>query len=121
MNNANDRRGRGDDDRIKELSFEEEDNQPAKAGDPRVQPGRSDPEISPQRAREAGMTGAAANRNITDDDLSPETLLDEQDALDPTDQQVRVVKGDEIGGGTGLDEAELAEVDPVRDNGSDRK
>src|SRR5690606_4211975 len=30
MNNANDRRGRGDDDRIKELSFEEEDNQPAK-------------------------------------------------------------------------------------------
>jgi hypothetical protein len=95
---------------VRELSFDDDEKIPPRAGDPRVPAGGSDPEISPQRVREAGLTGAEVGNSVTDDDLSPETLLDEEEALDtPADKHVRVVSADEIGGGYGLDEAELAQ------------
>lgn len=65
------------------------------------------------------MTGGEAlsdslhEDNVTYDDLSPDTLLDETGARDPhepggsggpADQSLRHVDADEIGGGIGLDE-----------------
>lgn len=112
MNNSSNHRGRGDDDTIKELSFDDDNNPPPKAGDPRVTPGQPDPEISARRVREAGLTGAETHRDITDDDLSPETLFDEEyDTTLPADKSTRVVDAAEIGGGSGLDEAELARAE----------
>jgi hypothetical protein len=109
MNNPANQRGRGNDDSVRELDFDDDSKPPPKAGDPRVPPGEPDPEISSRRVRDAGMTGGEAGRDVTDDDLTPETLLDEEQALDkPADKRVRVVDGDEIGAGYGLDEAELA-------------
>jgi hypothetical protein len=57
----------------------------------------------------------------TNDDLSPETLINEdgsrspheQGGARPTDQDLTIVKEDEIGGGYGLDEAELARAKPL--------
>ncbi len=54
--------------------------------------------------------------------MSPDTLLDETGARDPhepggnggpADQRLRQVDADEIGGGIGLDEAELARSAPL--------
>lgn len=76
----------------------------------------------PERVREAGRTGAAQpGQGPTDDDLSPETLIHEDGALSPmepgddvpADRSYRVVGADEAGGAFGLDEAELAHVDPL--------
>ena len=60
-------------------------------------------------------------KDITDDDLAPETLIHEDGALspyetgedEPTDQNFTIVGEREIGGGSGLDEAELALKDPL--------
>lgn len=60
-------------------------------------------------------------QDITDDDLSPETLIHEDGALssydrgddEPFDQSFTIVGEREIGGGSGLDEAELALKDPL--------
>jgi hypothetical protein len=57
----------------------------------------------------------------TDDDLSPETLIHEDGARSPyeegddipADRTYRVVHRDEAGGTFGLDEAELAHIDPL--------
>lgn len=77
---------------------------------------------SPQRAREAGLTEAALpGHGPTADDLSPETLIPDDGSNSPsdygrgrpTDQTFSRVNADEIGGGNGLDEAELARVDPL--------
>lgn len=115
MNN----RGRSDDDSVEELSFE--DNQPPpRAGDPRVEAGHRDPAISAQRVRSAGLSSGemtptdTADPLLTADDLSPETLFDE-DALDNdelvvADKDLSIVDEDEIGGGRGFDEAELAQI-----------
>lgn len=80
-------------------------------------------EFSPQRVREAGMTGASMpDHQPTDDDLSPETLIDEDGARSPReagdeggplDRRVRLVGAAEAGTGRGLDEAELGRVDPL--------
>ena len=72
-----------------------------------------------ERAREAGMTGAS-----TDDDMSPETLIREDGARDAqeagegeqADWELSIVDEVEIGGGNGWDEAELADLDPVDGN-----
>lgn len=75
-----------------------------------------------ERIRKAGMTGASTNDNdTTDDDLSPETLIREDGARDAheagedgqADWELSIVDEDDIGGGDGLDEAELAERDPL--------
>ncbi len=112
-------RGRDADDHVEELSFDDDTAIPPRTGDPRVDAGSADPEISPRRAREAGRTGGELNRSISDDDLGPETLYDEEHVLaSPADKAVRVVDEDEIGGGRGLDEAELAQAGIPPDNGN---
>jgi hypothetical protein len=68
----------------------------------------------PSRVRQAGMTGGSRpGGGPTADDLAPETLIPE-DRPNAADGQLRTVDESEIGAGTGLDEAELAEVEPVR-------
>ncbi|MND76511.1 hypothetical protein D3C80_681590 [compost metagenome] len=74
------------------------------------------------------MTGGEAlsdslhEDNVTLDDMSPDTLFDESGARDPyepgtddgpADKTLREVGADEIGGGIGLDEAELARSAPL--------
>jgi hypothetical protein len=67
--------------------------------------------------RESAQPGSGP----TDDDLAPETLIHEDGARSPdeagddipADRSYRVVRRDEAGGTFGLDEAELARVDPL--------
>jgi hypothetical protein len=84
-------------------------------------------EFPPEREARAGMSGGEAlsesvhEDNVTLDDLSPETLIDESGAYSPgergdvrpADKELSVVDGSEIGGGIGLDEAELARSAPL--------
>ncbi|WP_220815245.1 phosphotransferase system, HPr-related protein [Pseudomonas paralcaligenes] len=84
-------------------------------------------EFPPEREAQAGMSGGEAlsesvhEDNVTLDDLSPETLIDESGAYSPgergevrpADKELSVVDGSEIGGGIGLDEAELARSAPL--------
>ncbi|WP_263147786.1 serine kinase/phosphatase [Pseudomonas sp. RIT-PI-AD] len=85
-------------------------------------------EFPPRRLREAGLTGGSVDdHQPTDDDLSPETLIREDGARSaherghglPADRDLSVVDEDEIGGGNGLDEEELARQDPL-DSSRDR-
>ena len=78
-----------------------------------------------ERVREAGMTGASTDdHESTDDDMSPETLIREDGARDAkeageggqADGDLSIVDEDDIGGGNGLDEAELAKRDPLDGN-----
>ncbi|MBV4477204.1 serine kinase/phosphatase [Pseudomonas sp. B2M1-30] len=105
---------------VHELDFDDE--QPsAKIGD--ELPEREREQLMPRaRVREAGMTGASvADHEPTDDDLSPETLIREDGARDAeefgqddrADWDLSIVDEDDIGGGDGLDEAELARRDPL--------
>jgi len=65
--------------------------------------------------------GALVDNNSSDDDLTPENLIHEDGSRSPhepggsiaQDQILSVVDEDEIGEGYGLDEAELARVDPL--------
>lgn len=102
------------------LDFDEED--PARIGD-LIPEDQLQHEIPDQRVREAGLTGASTDdHHSTDDDLSPEILIREDGARsaseqgedDPADLDLTVV--DEIGAGNGLDEEELAVVDPLDGN-----
>ncbi|WP_411381277.1 serine kinase/phosphatase [Pseudomonas sp. MPB26] len=108
---------------MRELDFDQED-QTAEIGD-ELPPGEREQLMPEERVREAGMTGASvADHESTDDDMSPETLIHDDGARDareegedsPADYDLSVVDEDDIGGGNGLDEAELADLDPV--NGS---
>ena len=93
------------------------------AGPARRAGDRSPSDINrPERVREAGQTAASQPGDApTDDDLSPETLIHEDGALSPreagddvpADRSYRIVGPDEAGGVFGLDEAELAHVDPL--------
>ncbi|MBZ9781786.1 serine kinase/phosphatase [Pseudomonas sp. REP124] len=105
---------------VHELDFDDE--QPsAKIGD--ELPEREREQLMPgSRVREAGMTGASTDdHQPTDDDLSPETLIREDGARDAREigrgnesgWDLSIVDEDEIGGGGGLDEAELARRDPL--------
>ena len=106
-----------------ELDFDE-DEPSAKIGDELPQSERE--QLMPEeRVREAGMTGAAADdHEPTDDDMSPETLIREDGARDAreagegeaADWDLSIVDEDEIGGGNGLDEEELARRDPLDGN-----
>lgn len=105
---------------LDELDFEEEaSSRPAGEKLPQEQVQR---EQTPQRTRDAGLTGAShPGEEATLDDLTPETLLPEDGARSPSesgdsvpaDSTLTKAKKDEIGGGQGLDEAELGRVDPL--------
>ncbi|MFZ5937500.1 phosphotransferase system, HPr-related protein [Pseudomonas sp. HS6-2] len=112
---------------IRELDFSERnDEHEGRAGDERPAAEVAQ-EFPARRVAESGMTGGEAlsdslhEDNVTYDDLSPDTLLDETGARDPyepggggpADQALRHVDADEIGGGLGLDEAELARSAPL--------
>jgi hypothetical protein len=71
------------------------------------------------------MTGASTDdHESTDDDMSPETLIREDGARDAheagegnqADWDLSIVDEDDIGGGNGLDEAEMARRDPMDGN-----
>ncbi|CRM62059.1 serine kinase/phosphatase [Pseudomonas sp. 52 E 6] len=108
---------------MRELDFDEPD-QTAEIGD-EIPSGEREHLMPDERVREAGMTGASTDdHEPTDDDMSPETLIREDGARDareegddnPADYDLSIVDEDEIGGGNGLDEAELADIDPVDGN-----
>ncbi|OUM28802.1 phosphotransferase system, HPr-related protein [Pseudomonas putida] len=113
---------------VHELDFSERrDERHGRIGDER--PAREvNEEFPPRRVAESGMTGGEAlsdslhEDNVTLDDLSPDTLFDESGARDPyepgtddgpADKTLREVGANEIGGGIGLDEAELARSAPL--------
>jgi hypothetical protein len=108
---------------VHELDFDE-DEPSAKIGD--EIPEREREHLMPdERVREAGLTGAStADHEPTDDDMSPEKLIREDGARDaeeagegsPADWDLSLVYEDDIGGGNGLDEAELARRDPLDGN-----
>ncbi|MHC8352951.1 serine kinase/phosphatase [Pseudomonas sp. RT4P38] len=106
-----------------ELDFDEE-TPSGKIGDELTEPERE--RLMPRdRVREAGMTGASTeDHESTDDDMSPENLIREDGARDAheagegeqADWDLSIVDEDDIGGGNGLDEAEMAERDPIDGN-----
>ena len=108
---------------MQELDFDEEEPS-AKIGDELTQAERE--RLMPrERVREAGMTGASTeDHESTDDDMSPETLIREDGARDAheageggqADWDLSIVDEDDIGGGNGLDEEELARRDPMDGN-----
>ena len=108
---------------MQELDFDEEEPS-AKIGDELTQTERE--RLMPrERVREAGMTGASTDdHESTDDDMSPETLIREDGARDAheageggqADWDLSIVDADDIGGGNGLDEEELARRDPMDGN-----
>ncbi|WP_122861017.1 serine kinase/phosphatase [Pseudomonas viridiflava] len=104
---------------MEELNFREDET--ARIGD-LMPEDELQHEIPDERVREAGMTGASTDdHQPTDDDLSPETLMHEDGARsasergedNPADLDLTVVDEDDIGGGDGLDEEEMAIVDPL--------
>lgn len=104
-----------------ELDFERGDERSGRVGDPRP-PDQLREEFPARRVREAGMTGGETpDGEVTADDLTPETLLDSEPSRTPhadggrrsADSAMNVVDAARIGAGAGLDEAELAERDPV--------
>ncbi|MFJ3371265.1 serine kinase/phosphatase [Pseudomonas sp. NPDC086251] len=108
---------------VHELDFDEE--QPsAKIGDELPESERE--RLMPKgRVREAGMTGGSTDdHESTDDDMSPETLIHEDGARDAhetgeggqADWDLSIVDEDDIGGGNGLDEEEMARRDPMDGN-----
>ena len=108
---------------MRELDFDEEEPT-AEIGD-EMPRGERKHRMPDERVREAGMTGAStADHESTDDDMSPENLIREDGARDAqeegegeqADWDLSIVDEDEIGGGNGLDEAELAERKPVDGN-----
>ncbi|HJR31036.1 MAG TPA: serine kinase/phosphatase [Pseudomonas sp.] len=101
---------------VHELDFDEEEPS-AKIGDELSQSERE--HLMPRkRVREATSTN---DNDVTDDDLSPETLIREDGARDAheagedgqADWDLSIVDENDIGGGDGLDEAELAQQDPL--------
>ncbi|MFW9266118.1 serine kinase/phosphatase [Pseudomonas sp. NR3] len=105
---------------MRELEFDD-DEYDARIGDELPEEERE--QLMPdERVREAGMTGASMeDRQPTDDDMSPETLIHEDGARDAreagedeqADWDLSVVGENDIGGGDGLDEAEMADIDPL--------
>lgn len=105
------------------LDFDEEEPS-ARIGDELPESERRQ-KLPEERGREAGMTGASTpDHESTDDDLSPETLIREDGARDAheagedrrADWDLSIVDEDDIGGGNGLDEEELARRDPLDGN-----
>lgn len=112
---------------IRELDFNDHgDEHRGRLGDT-LPPSEVQREFPHERGRRAGMSGgetltdSAHEDNVTLDDLSPDTLFDESGANSPEergpsrplDKQLSVVDESRIGGGIGLDEAELARSAPL--------
>lgn len=103
---------------IDELDFEEE-GRPGGAGDT-PDPADVQHYRAAERAREAGLSGAAApDEDSTRDDLTPENLIPEDGARSPKEPgggepvEWDLTEKYDIGGGHGFDEAELARRDPL--------
>lgn len=99
---------------LDELDFSDDDNESFIDLVP-----EDETEISDSRSQDGSP--AKPGDGPTLDDLSPETLIEEDGARSPhepgdntpTDKDLRIVNKDEIGAGYGLDEAELARKDPL--------
>ncbi|PUA29105.1 MAG: hypothetical protein B0W54_00350 [Cellvibrio sp. 79] len=100
-----------------ELNFE--DDAPTRDLDETAEEETIDPTI-----RTAGLTEASQpGEGPTNDDLTQETLILEDGArsphepqqgnVEPADKTLSIVHDDEIGAGSGLDEAELARAEPL--------
>lgn len=90
---------------------------------------QDDQQAQDERAaeRQAGLTGAATQGqsehedNVSLDDLSPDTLIDDSGArspvepgtVRPADEELSVVDESQVDLGVGLDEAELARSAPL--------
>ncbi|QXH61234.1 serine kinase/phosphatase [Pseudomonas azerbaijanorientalis] len=105
---------------VRELDFDTEEPS-ARIGD-ELPENEREQLMPPRRGREADLTGASTgDHQPTDDDLSPETLIREDGARDAheagndkrADWDLSIVDEDDIGGGNGLDEAEMARRDPM--------
>lgn len=109
------------------LDFDKDEDAPeGRAGDR-----QAGPVYPPEPVREAGMSGGETlgsgehEDGVSEDDLSPETLFDESGARGPeeeypeeslegpADAELTTVNASEIGGGSGLDEAELGRIEPL--------
>lgn len=112
---------------IDQLDFNDrQDDRQGRVGDARPEDELSQ-EFPDERVQRAGMTGGEAlgsginEDGVTLDDASPETLIDETGARSPrergdaypADKTLTEVDAVDIGGGTGLDEAELARRRPL--------
>lgn len=109
----------GDDELPQELNFEDGDERGGRIGDRRSDRELRD-EFPPARVRQAGLTGGSMrDHDVTADDLSPETLLDDDPSRTPADpdrvpadRMLTEVEDWDIGAGEGLDEAEEARGRP---------
>lgn len=83
-----------------------------------------DGDVIDPTVRTAGLTEASQpGEGPTNDDLTQETLILEDGArsphepqqgnVEPADKTLSIVRDDEIGAGSGLDEAELARAQPL--------
>jgi hypothetical protein len=106
---------------MEELNFNDNNEPSGRIGDV-IPDDELETYIPDERVREAGMTGASTDdHNPTDDDMSPENLIDEDGARSPhekgeggpADFDLSIVDEDEIGAGGGLDEEEMAIFDPL--------
>lgn len=104
-----------------ELDFEDGNEGRSRIGDLRPADEIED-EFPSERAAEAGMTGASQpGHGPTADDMAPETLLDDdpshtpaaREDREPLDTVLSIVPEEAIGAGGGLDEEEMANLDPI--------
>ena len=105
------------------LDFSDDDDS-LSTGEPSL---RQSARPSSSAENEIGLTGAATlgesehEDNVSLDDLSPDTLIDDSGARSPlelggdgaNDEELSVVDESQVGGGFGLDEAELARSAPI--------
>ncbi|MCU1751375.1 serine kinase/phosphatase [Pseudomonas sp. 6D_7.1_Bac1] len=108
---------------MRELDFDEEE--PGETIGGLIPEHERDQQTPRKHIREAGMPeNSTDDDESTDDDMSPGNLIREDGARDAheagegeqADWDLSIVDEDEIGGGNGLDEAELAERDPIDGN-----
>ena len=106
---------------MEELNFNDNNEPSGRIGDT-IPEDELDTYIPDERAREAGLTGASMDdHQPTDDDLSPETLIHDDGARSakeageggPADLDLSIVDEDDIGAGAGLDEEDMAILDPL--------
>lgn len=106
---------------MEELNFNDNNEPSGRIGDT-IPEDELDTYIPDERAREAGLTGASMDdHQPTDDDLSPETLIHDDGARSakeageggPADLDLSIVDEGDIGAGAGLDEEEMAILDPL--------